>query len=71
MLEKLKHFIEVEICKENKGVVALHPSTLRLLSKVEIRPEDIEKEANRPINYFNDSHIVASYPDLLDNPKLT
>jgi hypothetical protein len=41
MLEKLKHFIEIEMCKESKGVVNLQPSTLRLLSKVGIRPEDL------------------------------
>jgi hypothetical protein len=35
-LERLKSFIEVEICKESKGIVALHPSYLRILSKVGI-----------------------------------
>ena len=70
MLEKLKHFIEIEMCKESKGVVNLHPSSLRLLSKVGIRPEDIA-ESERPINYFNDTLIVASYPELLDEPRLT
>lgn len=70
MLEKLKHFIEIEVCKESKGVVSLLPSTLRLLSKLDIRPEDLP-ESERPINYFNDTLIVASYPELLDEPRLT
>ena len=70
MLEKLKHFIEIEVCKESKGVVSLLPSTLRLLSKLDIRPEDLA-ESDRPINYFNDTLIVASYPELLDEPRLT
>lgn len=33
VLEKLKTFIEVEMCKETKGVIYLHPTNLRLLSK--------------------------------------
>jgi hypothetical protein len=70
MLEKLKHFIEIEVCKESKNVVSLQPSTLRFLTKVGIRPEDLS-EGERPINYFNDTLIVASYPELLDEPRLT
>ena len=70
MLEKLKHFIEVEVCKESKNVVSLLPSSLRLLSKVHIRPEDLPED-QRPLNYFNDTLIVASYPEILDEPRLT
>jgi hypothetical protein len=68
-LEKLKQFIEVELCKESKGVVALHPSNLRLLSKLDIELKGKE-EAEKPINYYDDSLISANYSELND-PKLS
>lgn len=46
-LEKLKAFIEVELCKESKGIVALHPSMLRLVSKVGV---EIESAKEKPVN---------------------
>jgi len=67
-LEKLKQFIEVDLCKESKGVVALHPSNLRLLSKLDIELKGKE-EAEKPINYYDDSLISANYSELND-PKL-
>ena len=69
-LEKLKAFIEVEMCKESKGIVSLHPSTLRLLSKVGIVPDEIANEQDKPINYYNDSLIGANYPELY-NPNVS
>jgi len=65
-LEKLKAFIEIEMCKESKGIVNLHPSTLRLLSKVGLIPDEISSELDKPVNYYNDSLLGANYPELHD-----
>ena len=64
-LEKLKTLIEVDMCKETKGVVFLHPFNLRLLSKTD--PSTLS-ETEKPINYFDDSMISNSYPEI--NEKL-
>lgn len=34
LLEKLKTFIEIDMCRETKGVQTLNPSELRLLTKL-------------------------------------
>lgn len=65
-LEKLKAFIEVEMCKESKGVVALHPSTLRLLYKSGVNLERITDDSERPVNYYNDTLFGANYPEIQD-----
>jgi hypothetical protein len=66
ILEKLKTFIENDMCNETKGVVALYPTNLRLLSKVNSKNlSDTEK----PVNYFDDALIGTSYPEI--NEKLS
>lgn len=65
-LEKLKTLIEVEICKESKGVMIMHPSTLRLMNKMGVIIDDIQDETMKPINYYNDSLFGANYPELQD-----
>jgi hypothetical protein len=59
-LEKLKAFIEVEMCNESKGVMLLHPNGFRLMSKMGVVINETE-EAAKPINYFNDSLIATNY----------
>jgi len=65
-LEKLKAFIEVEMCKESKGVMVLQPNGFRLMSKMGVIINETE-DAAKPINYFNDSLIATNYPELHDN----
>jgi hypothetical protein len=65
----LKTFVEIEICKDSKGIIALHPSTFRLLSKVGLVPSDL-LENEKPINYYDDSLIGANFPELYE-PSVT
>ena len=69
LLEKLKQFIEIELCKESKGIVNLHPSTLRLAQKAHIEIESL-KPSERPINYYDDTLYGAKYPEVQD-PRVT
>ena len=66
MLEKLKTFIEIEMCKESKSIVYLQPTSLRLLSKTS-RERLSEKE--KPVNYYDDDMIGANYQEI--NEKMT
>lgn len=70
LLEKLKYFIEVEMCKETKSVVTLQPNSLRLLTLLGLRPSEMPED-KQPLNYYDDSLVVASHPELLDDPRLT
>lgn len=54
------------MCKESKGVLMLHPSILRLISKVS--PASLS-ETEKPINYYDDELIGANYPEI--NEKMT
>ena len=65
-LEKLKTFIDVEMCKESKVVMMLHPRNFSLLSKMGIQIDEIKEERDKPVNYFNDSLIGANYPEIQD-----
>jgi hypothetical protein len=60
MLEKLKAFIEIELCNESKSIMALHPSALRLLCKLNITSAELQ-EQDRPINYYDDTLLGANY----------
>ncbi len=62
-LEKLKAFIEIQLCKESKSIVNLHPSTLRLAHKLNIDYNGLPPN-EKPINYYDDSLMGATYPEL-------
>ena len=66
LLEKLKSFIEIQLCKESKGIVNLHPSTLRLPQKVHIDISELTPK-DKPINYYDDTLIGANYPELQES----
>ena len=56
LLEKLKHFIEVDMCKETKGVTFLNPNALRLLSKTSpLTLLGSNSDEFKPINYYDDT----------------
>lgn len=58
ILEKLKAFIEIDMCRETKGVQTLNPCDLRLISKVprEMLQNPFNKdELVKPVNYYDDS----------------
>lgn len=69
-LEKLKAFIEIELCKESKSIVALHPSTLRLAGKVDLSFEEMITAGKQPVNHYNDTLYGANYPEIQD-PLIT
>ncbi len=72
LLEKLKAFVEIELCKESKGILALSPSSIRILSK--LNPLTLmnkqTNEQSKPLNYYDDQLLNTSYPELNNNLNL-
>lgn len=58
LLEKLKTFIEIDMCKETKAIISLHPTMLRLISKTDTTKLS---ETMKPVNYYDDSLLGTSY----------
>ncbi|CDW79829.1 hect domain and rcc1-like domain-containing protein [Stylonychia lemnae] len=73
LLEKLKTFIEIDMCKETKGVVALSPNELRLLTKMsqDVVKSTSEEEVEKPINYYDDTLMGTTYPEVNERLSIT
>lgn len=72
LLEKLKSFIEVDMSKESKAVLFLKPNQLRLLTKMHPQTlmNEVSKEQEKSINYYDDSLLNTTYPELYDKLSL-
>lgn len=72
MLEKLKTFIEIDMCNETKGVLTLNPNNLRLLSKLSPQTlmNSVTKENDIPLNYYDDSLMATTYPEIYESLSL-
>eukprot|EP00347_Sterkiella_histriomuscorum_P020695 403336831 len=72
LLEKLKTFIEIDMCRETKGVQTLNPNDLRLLTKLsqETIQDPQTKETVKSVNYYDDILVGTSYPEINETLSL-